>query len=46
MLVVGDRERDTDAVSVRHRRQGDLGGMPFESFLARVQDEIETKVRD
>ncbi len=46
MLVVGDRERDTDAVSVRHRRQGDLGGMPFEQFLARVQEEIETKARD
>jgi threonyl-tRNA synthetase len=34
MLVVGDREVSTGAVSVRHRREGDLGAVDFEEFLS------------
>jgi len=40
MLVVGDREREAEAVSVRLRSGEDLGSQPLEAFLARVQAEI------
>jgi len=40
MLVVGDREREAEAVSVRLRSGEDLGSQPLEEFLARVQAEI------
>jgi threonyl-tRNA synthetase len=46
MLVVGGREQEGGAVSVRHRRQGDLGSMNVEEFLARIQEEIATKALD
>lgn len=46
MLVVGERERDSDAVSVRHRRQGDIGSMAVAAFLERIKAEIASKARD
>jgi len=46
MLIAGERERDTNSVSVRHRRQGDAGSMLVEEFLAKIQHEVLTKVRD
>ena len=46
MLVVGERERDAGAVAVRHRRQGDLGGMSLDGFAQRIQEEIASKARD
>jgi threonyl-tRNA synthetase len=43
MLVVGDREVSSGTVSVRHRRQGDLGPRKFEDFLKSLQAEIESR---
>ena len=43
MLVVGDREAETGAVSVRHRKHGDLGAKPLEEFLAGITELIATK---
>jgi threonyl-tRNA synthetase len=40
MLVVGDRERDAQAVAVRLRSGEDLGSQSMETFLARIQEEI------
>jgi len=34
MLVVGDKEAESHSVSVRERRQGDLGVQPLDDFLA------------
>jgi threonyl-tRNA synthetase len=39
MLVVGDREEETEGVSVRSRADGDLGGMSLGDFAARVETE-------
>jgi threonyl-tRNA synthetase len=39
MLIVGDREREADAVAVRLRTGEDLGGMPVQDFIARIQTE-------
>ncbi len=41
MLVVGDRELEAGAVSVRHRDSEDLGAMPLDSFLAHLGEEAE-----
>jgi threonyl-tRNA synthetase len=43
MFVVGGREMEQNTVSVRHRRQGDLGAMPVDVALARLQEEIQGK---
>ena len=43
MLVVGGREAETGAVSVRNRKLGDLGAKPVEQFLAEIQQLIDSK---
>ena len=39
LLVVGDREREAGAVSVRTRAGEDLGSMPIASFAGRLESE-------
>ena len=45
MLVLGDREAEAGTVAVRTRDGKDLGAMPLEDFLARINEEIENKTR-
>ena len=40
LLVVGDREREAGAVSVRTRSGEDLGSMPLAGFVERLETEI------
>jgi threonyl-tRNA synthetase len=42
MLVVGDREQDADAASVRHHGEGDLGAMPVAEAVERLRIEVES----
>jgi len=42
MLVVGGRDEQAGAVSVRDRAKGDLGAMPLESFIQQAQNEVQT----
>ena len=42
MLVVGDKEQEANAVGVRDRKQGDLGAMKVEEFIAKIKEEIKT----
>ncbi len=44
MLIIGDKEAETDCVSVRSRSAGDLGQMAFADLLAKLTDEIDKKV--
>jgi threonyl-tRNA synthetase len=44
LLVVGDREMEGKTVSVRKRKEGDLGSFAMETFLERVQKEIAERV--
>ena len=39
LLVVGDREKDTGAVAVRTRSGEDLGSMPLQAFIQRLETE-------
>ncbi len=43
MVTVGFNEEEQGTVSVRSRRDGDLGVMSLNDFLARLEEEIETK---
>jgi threonyl-tRNA synthetase len=43
MLVVGDREAAEDAVSVRHRIQGDLGSRQVDAFARAAAVEVDRK---
>jgi threonyl-tRNA synthetase len=43
MLVVGDREEENGAVSVRSHADGDLGEMDLADFAARVEAEVEQR---
>jgi threonyl-tRNA synthetase len=43
MLVVGDREEENGAVSVRSHADGDLGEMVLPDFAARVEAEVEQR---
>jgi threonyl-tRNA synthetase len=45
MLVVGDKEADQRAVSVRLRGGQDLGSMPLDDFAALVEDDISRKAQ-
>ncbi len=45
MLVAGDKDIENGVVSVRSRKDGDLGAMSVEDFTAKILDEIETKAR-
>ena len=43
MLVVGDREADSNTVSVRERAGGDKGSSSVSDFVAKALDEIASK---
>ncbi len=42
MLVLGDKEKAANSVGVRSRKDGDIGAMPIDEFIAKVVEEIET----
>ena len=43
MLVVGDREIENDAASVRLRSEENLGAMSLDDLLARMEEEVRRK---
>ena len=45
MLVVGDKEIESNTVSVRSRKEGDIGAIDVDEFLERMKKEIADKVR-
>ncbi len=45
MLVIGDKEVEEGTVSIRSRKDGDLGSMLVAEFLAKIQQEIVTKAK-
>jgi threonyl-tRNA synthetase len=44
LLVVGDKESEANAVAVRARGGVDLGVMPIDDFIARLQQDVSQKV--
>ena len=43
MIVVGEKEQEENTVSLRSRKEGDLGSMPLSAFIAKVEDQVRTK---
>ena len=43
MILVGDKDIENNAISVRHRKAGDLGSMDVESFISICEKEISSK---
>ena len=44
MLVVGDKEAQEGTVSVRSRKEGELGAMRIDDFLSKIEKEVKDKV--
>ena len=42
MLILGEKEVEAGAVGVRARKEGDLGAMKAEDFIAKLQEEIKS----
>lgn len=42
-LILGEREVTQNQVSVRSRKKGDEGAMPWDAFLSRLMDEINQR---
>lgn len=45
MLIVGDKEVENSEVSVRSRKDGDLGSKSIDGFIAEIKNEIDKKLR-
>jgi threonyl-tRNA synthetase len=45
MLVIGDKEVQTNSVGVRSRKDGDTGAMELEEFANKIKEEIENYSR-
>ncbi len=43
MLVIGDKDIENNTVSVRSRKDGDIGAMSIDEFVAKICEEVETK---
>ena len=41
MLIVGQKEKDENQVSVRSREEGDLGSLDIHEFIQKVKNEVE-----
>ena len=41
MLILGEKEMEAGAVGVRARKEGDIGAMPLNDFVSKLQEEIK-----
>jgi threonyl-tRNA synthetase len=46
MLVIGDKEMNEGLVAVRSRKEGDIGTMQLDEFLAKVKEENDKKINN
>lgn len=43
MVLVGDKDIENQQISIRHRKDGDLGSMTVEEFVAKIVEERDSK---
>jgi threonyl-tRNA synthetase len=43
MLVIGEKEVESQTVAVRRRAQGDLGAKPLSEVIVEIKEEIRLK---
>ncbi|MGE4284692.1 MAG: threonine--tRNA ligase, partial [Clostridia bacterium] len=46
MLVIGDKEMESNAVAVRSRKEGDQGVMSIEEFVNKIEEEVKNKANN
>ena len=46
MLIIGAREAESGTVSVRHRKDGDLGCISVNEVITRLENEVKSKAMD
>ena len=44
MVIIGDKEKANNTISVRSRQKGDMGVMTKDAFILTVRDEVDNKV--
>lgn len=44
MLIVGEKEKESNSVSVRQHKQGDKGSISLEEFIKNIQEEIKNRI--
>jgi len=44
LLIAGEREMQAGQVAVRTRKGEDLGSMPVQAFIERLQGEVKSRV--
>lgn len=45
MLIIGDNEVNSNTVTVRSRKEGELPAMPVDELIAKLDEEIKTKAK-
>lgn len=45
LLVVGENEMNNNTVSVRRQGQGDMGSMPVEEFIKKINEEVNSQLQ-
>ena len=46
MLIVGEKEQEENAVSVRDRKEGDIGSLKLDDFVKLILEKISSKAKD
>lgn len=44
MIIIGEKEAENGVISVRSRKDGELGTMTVEDFLARLKNEVDNRI--
>ncbi|APM40438.1 threonine--tRNA ligase [Clostridium kluyveri] len=44
MIILGDKEMKDKNISVRSRKEGDIGAMSLENFILKLKEEIDKKI--
>ena len=45
LLIVGENEMNSNTVSVRRQGQGDMGSMPVEDFIKKINEEVNSQLQ-
>ncbi len=43
MVIMGEKEKESGQISVRSKKEGDLGAMKLKDFLKKIKKEIDSK---
>ncbi|MGN0601726.1 MAG: threonine--tRNA ligase [Oscillospiraceae bacterium] len=45
MFIIGDKETESNTVTVRSRKEGELGALPVEEIINKLVEEVRTKAK-